>query len=107
MELFTWTYLATFAGCAAVTVLFTQFLKGAIPIETRFLSYILAVLIFNVAFLALGTWTWQDGLLTLFNGLIVSLSANGAYDLIQRIRFGNPAKEDKEPQGDELPPEGL
>ena len=105
MELFTWTFLATFAGCAALTALFTQFLKGLVPIETRILSYILAVLIFNAAFLAMGNWTWQEGLLTLANGLLVSLATNGGYDAYQRLRYGTGAGEDKEPQGDEEKPE--
>jgi hypothetical protein len=86
MELFTLDFLLTYAGCVLATGLIVQLLKDVIPMQTRILSYIVALIVFNVASLALGAWTWQGGALSLFNSVIVAFAASGGYDFIQRIK---------------------
>jgi hypothetical protein len=85
-ELFTWEYLATLAGCIVGTGILVQLFKEKIPLETRLLSYLVALVIFNVAALCLGLWTWQGGLKSLLDAGIVALASNGGFDAIQRLK---------------------
>jgi hypothetical protein len=89
MELFTWAFLATFAGCAAATAGLVQLLKGVKPfslISTQIFSYIVAVIVFNVAALALSTWDWPTFGMAFFNALLVALSSNGVYSAVSKIK---------------------
>lgn len=106
MELFTWQYLATMAGCICATALVVQFVKAYFTWPTQLLSYIVALAIFNAANAALGVWDWQSALKSILDSVIVALSSNGGYDLIQRIRYGSGANEDTENQGGDVPDQG-
>ena len=81
-EFFTWTLLATYAGCLAATLLLTQLLKGIwfASWPTQILSYIIALVTLIGANWALGELTWNSGLISIFNAAIVSLAANGGFD---------------------------
>ena len=85
MEFFTWSMLATYAGALAATMGITQLLKdvGFIDkIPTRIFSWAVAVVVLIIAELFLGTLTVESGVLCAVNAVVVSLAANGGYDLI-------------------------
>lgn len=88
-EFFTWELLATLAGCTVGTALITQFIKE-IPdirnIPTQFVSFVIAVAILAAATAAtVHGVTWQTWAIIPLNAVIVSLSANGGYEVIKRI----------------------
>lgn len=86
-EYFSWAYLSSFAGCVAATGLITQFIKNAPffkKIATQWVSYGIAVLLLFGATFFTGTLTWASGSLVPFNAVLIALSANGAYTVIQR-----------------------
>jgi hypothetical protein len=85
MEFFSWAMLATYAGALAATMGITQLLKdvGFIDkIPTRIFSWIVAAVVLIVAELFLGSLTVESGVLCAVNAVVVSLAANGGYDLI-------------------------
>ena len=87
-QFFTWELLATFVGAATGTGIITQFVKG-IPflqkIPTQFLSYLVALLILAAATAATGGATdWTGWAIIPLNAVLVSFSANGAYDALTK-----------------------
>jgi hypothetical protein len=88
MELFTWSFLATFAVCAAATAVIVQLLKNTKPfslIPTQLFSYGVALIVFNITALVLGSWDWPAFGIAFLNSAIVGLSSNGAYDAAKKI----------------------
>jgi len=88
MELFTWEFLATFAGCSAATAIIVQLFKGVKPfayISTQLFSYAVALIVFNVAALVVGTWDWPTFGIAFLNSGIVALASNGAYSAAQKV----------------------
>ena len=86
-EFFTWSSLATFAGCATATAVVTQFLKGAGPfrnIATQWVSYGIALVLLFAATYFTGGLTASAAALIPFNAVLVSLAANGAYSAVAR-----------------------
>ena len=81
-EFFTWTILATYAGATLAVGMITQLLKG-IKIPTRVLSYVASLVVLLVATLFTNTLTMQTGVLCLFNAVVVSLSANGGFEILK------------------------
>lgn len=87
-EFFTWSSLATFAGCATATAVVTQFLKGAGPIKniaTQWVSYGVALVLLFAATYFTGGLTASTAALIPFNAVLVSLAANGAYSAVTRV----------------------
>lgn len=87
MEFFTWETLATLAGASLLTGLITQLLKevGFIQkIPTQIFSWLVAVVVLIAATAFMGNLTLDTGLLCVVNAVVVSLSANGGYELITR-----------------------
>lgn len=88
-EFFTWDLLGTCMGAAAVVSMATQLTKG-LPyiskIPTQLWSYILAVLVLTASQVFTGNFTTGNACLILFNAMIVSLTANGTYSLITRVK---------------------
>ncbi len=86
-DYFTWEALSTFAGCAVCTALITQFIKSA-PflknIPTQWVSYIVAVILLLGATTFTGALTYASGAIIPLNAVIIALSANGAYSVVQR-----------------------
>lgn len=83
-EFMTWELLATYSGAILAVTLITQFVKGvgfidAIP--TRFVSYVIAVVVLILANVFTGEFSLSTAILSLINGVLVSLAANGTYDL--------------------------
>ncbi|HHV31126.1 hypothetical protein [Caproiciproducens sp. LBM24188] len=94
-EFFSWSTLATFAGCVAATSLITQFIKGLPPIDkiaTQWVSYIIAVILLLGATFFTGNLTWSSGALIPFDAILVALSANGAYSAIKRATNSGTSK---------------
>ena len=91
----TWEILATYGGATMMTALITQFVKdkGVLAkLHTPFVSYIIAVGILLIASAFTSGLTIESGLLTFFNGVLVSLAANGGFD-----RVNNFLSTEKEP----------
>ena len=84
-EPFTWKQLATIAGAAAMTLLIVQLLKLPIDkvwkIPTRIVVYVIALIIMILAQIFTDGLTVNTALLTVFNAVIVALSAMGAYEM--------------------------
>lgn len=85
-QYFTWEMLATLAGAAAATGILTQFLKGLFKkLPTQWLSYIIALVILLAATAATGgTTDWTGWAIIPLNAVLVSFSANGAYDALAK-----------------------
>lgn len=95
MEFFEWTTLGTYAGAMLAVGILTQVTKeipGIRDLPTQLWSYLLALatLLLTEAF-TVGL-TAQGAVLTLFNAAVVSLSANGGYSVIQRMKQGAAAE---------------
>jgi hypothetical protein len=80
-DFFTWTMLATYAGATLATTLITQLLKG-IPVSTRILAYVVALVVLVIANFFTGGLTVESGVLCLINAGVVSLASNGAFDAV-------------------------
>ena len=85
-QYFTWEMLATLAGASAATGILTQFTKGLLPkLPTQWLSYVIALIILLVATAATGGATdWTGWAIIPLNAVLVSFSANGAYDALTK-----------------------
>ena len=87
-EFFTWAGLATYSGCLAMVLVLTQLTKGLSQISrlpTQLWSYILSLLILLTASYFNGNFTLENTVLSLFNAAIVSLSANGGFEVLKKI----------------------
>ena len=76
----TWEVLLTFSGLVGavyMVVEFTKEIKVISKIQTKFWSYIVALIILVVTNIVTGTFAIKDVLLYLLNALTVSLSSNG------------------------------
>lgn len=85
-EPFTWEYLTTTGGCAIFVLLFVQVTKGIldklVEIPTTLYAYIIAVITMLAATAFSGDLTLSSGLLTLFNGWLVSATASKSFDVL-------------------------
>ena len=91
MELFDWSLLGSYAGSVLAVGVLTQITKG-IPgvsrLPTQLWSYLLALVTLLVAMLFGPGFTPQGLVLALFNAALVSLSANGGYAAVNRLKEG-------------------
>lgn len=89
-EFITWALLATYAGAVAMTALVVQFTKNAVDkllhIPTQLYSYIVALAVLYAAYFFTGQLTISSAVLLLFNGVIVAVASNGAYEGVSRIK---------------------
>ena len=84
-DFFTWSMLGSYSGAILAVTLITQFVKGIGFIDripTRFTSWVVAVIVLILAQLFTQQLTVSSGVLTLLNAVVVSLAANGTYDLL-------------------------
>lgn len=87
MEFVSWELLGTYAGAMAMVGVITQLtkeIKFISKIPTQLWSYILALVVMYAANLFMGSLTWSNAVLILFNSALVSLGANGGYEGIVR-----------------------
>ena len=88
-EFVSWETLGTFAGCAALVCILTQFTKGLFSkLPTQWLSYIYAVVVMALATIFTTGFSWPTLALIPFNAVIVAMSANGAFSAYKRILEG-------------------
>ena len=97
---FDWSYLGTFAGALAAVALITELIKD-MPIlkkvPTQFVSWALAFVVLLLAQLFTGTLNAQNAILSVLNGAMVSLAANGGYAALKRVMSGT-SDADKQPE---------
>ena len=97
MSFFDWSYLGTFAGALAAVALITELIKelpGLKKVPTQFVSWILAFVILILAQLFTGTLSAQNAVLSVLNGAMVSLAANGGYAALKRVVGGKDASDE-------------
>lgn len=88
-EFISWETLATFAGCATVTGIITQFTKNLFQkLPTQWLSYIIAVVVMGLATAFTTGFSWPGIALLPINAFLVSMSSNGAYQAVLRVANG-------------------
>lgn len=91
MEFFTWEMLGTMAGAVFVVSVFTELTKG-LPlirkIPTQLWSYVLAAGVLIAAQIFTEGLTAKTALLAAINAGMVSLAANGGYELLERLKSG-------------------
>ena len=76
-EFVSWETLGTFAGCAMLVGILTQFTKGLFSkLPTQWLSYIYAVVVMALAAIFTTGFSWPTLALIPFNAVIVAMSAN-------------------------------
>ena len=88
LNFFDWASLATCVGATAAVTIITQLIKevGFIKrIPTQLLSYIISLVVMYPAFYFTGQLNASSAILILFNGVVVSLAANGGYEAIKRV----------------------
>ena len=90
-ELLSWASLSSLSGATAATAVITEELKG-LPfikrIPARLLSIIIAVIIMETALLFTEGFSLSGAVLGIFNGVFVSISANGTYDMLKSSSAG-------------------
>ena len=91
MELFNWSLLGSYAGATLAVAVLTQITKG-IPIikriPTQLWCYALALVTLLAAAVFGSGLTPQGAALALINAALVSLSANGGYAAVTRLKGG-------------------
>ena len=99
MEMFNWNLLGSYAGATFAVAVLTQITKG-IPfvkrVPTQLWSYALALITLLVTAAFGPGLTPQGAVLALVNAALVSLSSNGGYAAVTRLKAGliEPDKEE-------------
>lgn len=91
MNFFDWAYLGTFAGALAAVALITELIKNVAflkKIPTQFVSWILAFAVLVLAQFFTGSLNAESAVLSVLNGAMVSLAANGGYTALKRVLEG-------------------
>lgn len=89
-SMFTYSLLGTLTGAATATVLIVEFLKEfrlLKKLPTRTLVFIVAQIIVTLPNVALGTFRAIEIPLYVINGLLVTASAIGGWQIIYDILF--------------------
>ncbi len=82
-----WSTLLTYGGACIATAVFTQMLKGVFnKLPTRFFSYAVAAVLLIAATFFTGSRCVGDYVLCTVNAALVSLSANGSFDLLKSFQ---------------------
>ena len=87
MEFVTWTTLGTYAGCLAMVLVITQFTKKlpfVSKIPTQLWSFVLAMLVLNLANYFTTGETMSSITLSVFNAIVISLAANGGFTSLNK-----------------------
>lgn len=85
-EFFTWAFLITYPGSILATTIITQFVKDLgilAKMKTQLLSYLIAIVVLVLATLFTATvYDVPTFVIIPFNAIIVSLAANGTFNLV-------------------------
>lgn len=82
-----WTMLTTYSGALSMVLIITQITKdvGWIKkIPTQLWSYLISLAVLYMAYFFTGSLTISTTALILFQGMIVSLSANGGFEVLEK-----------------------
>jgi hypothetical protein len=96
-EYFTWEILLTQAGAVAAVLLFTQLFKGVGAIQripTRLFSYAVALLVLLAALFFTGQLSPETAALALINSAVISVAANGGFELLKQGVSSSKAKDE-------------
>ena len=91
MELFNWNLLGSYAGAVFAVAVLTQITKeipGIKRIPTQLWSYLLALATLLVTAAFGPGLTAKGAVLALINAALVSLSSNGGYAAVSRLKTG-------------------
>ena len=97
MEFFDWSLLGSYAGAALAVAVLTQITKGIpgiVRIPTQLWSYVLALVTLLLALIFGPGFSASGAVLALFNAALVSLTANGGYAAVERVKAGLKRTED-------------
>jgi hypothetical protein len=86
-QFFDWQTLATFAGAVAATGVIVQFLKNVDFVQklpSQLVSYIIALIILYASYFFTGKLDTSTAVILIFDGIAVSVAANGTYDAIKK-----------------------
>ncbi len=94
-----WSTLLTYSGASVCTAILTQIFKGLfdrlpIRLPTRFFSYLVALMLLFASTFFTGSRTAGDYALCAVNAAIVSLSANGSFDMIKSFQCDTVNRDD-------------
>lgn len=92
MDFFDWTALGSFAGAMLAVSVLTQMTKdlpGIRNMPTQLWSYLLSLGTLVLAMTFNTGFELSQAVLALFNAALISLSANGGYAALERIRQTN------------------
>ena len=81
----TWEFLLTWAGCTAATALTVQFLKKHIKLDPQIIAFVISVVLLELSTFFVAGLTLNSAILNIVNGLLCSLSSNGAYKAVSRL----------------------
>ena len=87
MEFVSWQGLGTYAGALTMVIVITELVKNIgflKKIPTQAVSYVIAVAVLLLAYFFTGELSMEKGVLTMFNGAIVALAANGGFVALKR-----------------------
>lgn len=88
-EFFSWGMLATYAGALAATLVITQLIKG-IPyvnkLHPRLVSWMVAAILLLAANYFIDSLTLETAGICIINAGVISLAANGGYDLLKSTK---------------------
>jgi hypothetical protein len=84
---FTWGYIATFTAASAGTYLLTEMVKRIIPMQTRILSYCVALIILLTTLIMGDAFNLNNILLSIVSAVFASATANGIYDLGEQVEW--------------------
>jgi hypothetical protein len=91
MEFFDWSILQTMAGAMFAVAILTELTKdipGIRKIPTQIWSFVLALGVLVAAQAFTDGLTVNSAALSLVNAAMVSLAANGGYELLDRLKAG-------------------
>jgi peptidoglycan/LPS O-acetylase OafA/YrhL len=81
----TWEFIASFAGAVFVVTMIVQFLKLPLDrvwkVPTRFIVFLIALLILFLVLFFTDTITPEKAALTVLNAIVVTMAAMGAYEV--------------------------
>lgn len=84
----TWEMLATFSILASIVFMVTEFVKE-LPllsaIKTKYLSWLIALVLIVLSNLVLDTFVFVDVILYGISSIAISLTANGLYDFNKKV----------------------
>lgn len=84
---FSWEFLTTFAGATSATTIITQFTKSAVEkyakIPAQLWSYLVSLSVILLSMIFTGNFSISNMVLSIFNAILITLSANGAYKILK------------------------